>query len=247
MHRHYLEPARFSRETLVLEREEARHLQSVLRVRDGEVVELFDGCGQTVRVRVSSTGRHTLQLTREAPPTCHAPPACRLVLFACISKGKRMDWTIEKGVELGVSRIIPVLSERTIVRLDEEGAEGRADRWQRVAVEAARQCGTPWLPAVDPPRPFAAIPPLVAACAPVLVAALTPAARPLRQVLAALRTPRPPPVTIGWFVGPEGDFTPQELDRLQEAGALPVSCGPQILRTETAALWGLCVLGAEFL
>jgi 16S rRNA (uracil1498-N3)-methyltransferase len=247
MHRHYLEPARFSQETLVLEREEARHLQTVLRVRDGEVVELFDGCGRTVRARVTSTGRHALQLTREAPPACHAPPACQLVLFACVSKGKRMDWTIEKGVELGVSRVIPVLSERTIVRLDEEGAEGRSDRWQRVAVEAARQCGTPWLPAVDAPRPFAAMPPLLSACAPVLMAALTPEARPMRQVLAALRPPSPPPATIGWFVGPEGDFTPDELQLLLASGARPVSCGSQILRTETAALWGLCVLGAEFL
>lgn len=247
MHRHYLEPARFPQDTLELEREEARHLQTVLRVRDGEPVELFDGRGRTARARVTVTGKHGLRLTLEAPPACHAPPACQLVLFACVSKGKRMDWTIEKGVELGVSRIIPVLSERTIVRLDEEGAEGRSDRWQRVAVEAARQSGTPWLPAVDPPRPFAAIPPLVCACAPVLVAALTPAARPMREVLSTLRSPRPPPATIGWFVGPEGDFTPEELQQLLASGATFVSCGPQILRTETAALWGLCVLGAEFL
>jgi 16S rRNA (uracil1498-N3)-methyltransferase len=247
MHRHYLEPARFPQTALELDRDEARHLQTVLRVRDGELVELFDGQGRTARALVTVTGRHGLHLALAAPPTCHAPPACQLLLFACVSKGKRMDWTIEKSVELGVSRIIPVLSERTIVRLDEEGADGKADRWLRVAVEAARQSGAVWLPTMDVPQSLPAALPVVRACAPVFVAALTPTAQPLRQVLAGLRAPHPPPATVGWFVGPEGDFTPDELRLLLEAGAIPVSCGRQVLRTETAAIWGLCVLGAEFL
>jgi len=247
MHRHHIETSRLQSPSLTLARDEARHLQTVLRVRDGETVELFDGRGLTATATVAATGRHELHLSLLAPPTRHAPPACQLVLFACISKGKRMDWTVEKGVELGVSRIVPIVSDRTIVRLDEEEAEGKTDRWMRVAIEAARQSGTAWLPTIDTPIPLAEAGPLVRACAPVFVAALVPEAQPVPLVLASFRARGTSPATAGWFVGPEGDFTPEELQFLVANGAIPVSLGHQVLRTETAAIWGLCVLGAEWL
>jgi 16S rRNA (uracil1498-N3)-methyltransferase len=291
MHRHYIATPRLHESSLTLTREDARHLQTVLRLRVNDEVELFDGCGTTVRARVASAERHSMTLTPLATPIKHPPPACRLTLFACISKGKRMDWTIEKGVELGVSRIVPVISDRTIVRLDEEDADGKTGRWLRVAIEAARQSGTAWLPTIDAPLPLAEAGPLVRACAPVFVAALVPEAQPMRQALeefrarsnistyggsggpalpcprdgtrgppelcasAPLREKAPaglharnaPPATAGWFVGPEGDFTPEELQLLVAHGAIPVSLGKQVLRAETAAIWGLCVLGAEWL
>ncbi|MEI8243901.1 MAG: RsmE family RNA methyltransferase [bacterium] len=246
MHRHYIETSRIQSPSLTLAREEARHLQAVLRVRDGEAVELFDGRGLTAAARVAAAGKHALRLELLAPPTCHPPPACQLVLFACISKAKRMDWTIEKSVELGVSRIVPVISDRTIVRLDEDDAGGKTGRWMRVAIEAARQSGATWLPVIDAPTRLADVGPLVRACAPVFVAALVPEAQPVRQVLAGWRAGGAPPATAGWFVGPEGDLTPGELERLVASGAIPVSLGPQVLRAETAAVWGLCVLGAEW-
>ena len=260
MHRHYIETEKLLAPTIVLPREDARHLQTVLRLRMNDEVELFDGQGLTVQARIASTERHSMMLTPLAAPVKHPLPACQLVLFACVSKGKRMDWTIEKGVELGVSRIVPILSERTIVRLDEEDAEGKTDRWLRVAIEAARQSGTAWLPAIDPPVRLAEAGPLVRACAPVFVAALVPEAQPMRNVLAKMRNDGQAhglcafaplrenvPATAGWFVGPEGDFTPVELQLLIAHGAIAVSLGRQVLRTETAAIWGLCVLGAEWL
>ena len=260
MHRHYIESNRLQAPSLTLVKEEARHLQTVLRLRLNDEVELFDGRGLTATARVAAAGKHALQLDLLAAPAQHAQPACQLVLFACVSKGKRMDWTIEKSVELGVSRIVPVLSDRTIVRLDEEDAESKTDRWMRVAIEAARQSGTAWVPTIDTPVPLAQVGPLVQACTPVFVAALVPEAKPMRQVLADLRTNgksheccasaplrETAPIQAGWFVGPEGDFTPTELQLLLASGAIPVSLGRQVLRTETAAIWGLCVLGAEWL
>ena len=248
MHRHFLETSRLTAgAALTLPREEARHLQTVLRVREGEAVELFDGRGLTAPARVAAADRHGLRLELIAAPTCHAPPACALTLFACVSKGKRMDWTVEKAVELGVHRIVPVISDRTIVRLDEADAEGKTGRWTRVASEAARQCHAVWLPELVAPLPLAETAPLLRSCAPVFVAALTPDARPLRDVLAEMRANGTPPAASGWFVGPEGDFTPEELRLLRAHGAIAVSLGRQVLRAETAALWGLCVLGSEWL
>lgn len=227
-----------------LGRDEARHLQTVLRVKPGDRITLFDGHGRTRLAAVAATDRRGIELRPEGPPQTHPRADCSLVLFACISKGKRMDWTVEKAVELGVSRIVPVISDRTIVRLDADESDAKADRWMRVAEEAARQCGAVWLPEIAQPITLRACLPLLAEASPVFVAALTPAARPLRDALAAF--PSPPPQT-GWFVGPEGDFTPAELDALLAAQAIPVSLGCNVLRAETACLYGLCALNCAWL
>lgn len=228
----------------MLGREEARHLQTVLRVRTGDRIELFDGRGKTRPAAVVSAEKHGLSL-HAAAPVCEVPRSrCRLTLFACVSKGRRMDWTVEKAVELGVDRLVPVISGRTIVRLDGEDGDAKASRWTRVAEEAARQCGAVWLPEILTPVSFQACIPLLASSSPVFVAALSPAAQPLRTAVAGYG---PSPEQAGWFVGPEGDFTPAELDALLSAGAVPVSLGRQVLRTETACLYGLCVLNCAWL
>ena len=247
MHRHFLPTARLHQPRIELTRDESRHLQTVLRLQSGDDVELFDGAGTTVAACVAAAGHRGLELEPAAAPVRHPAPACRLVLFACVSKGRRMDWTVEKAVELGVARIVPVIAARSVVRLhDDAEADDKAGRWQRVAVETARQCGAVWLPQLDAPVPFADACTLVREHAPVFVAALAPGARPVREVLAERRS-GPPPATAGWFVGPEGDFSPDELRQAVAAGAISVTLGRRVLRTETAAIWGLCVLGAEWL
>jgi 16S rRNA (uracil1498-N3)-methyltransferase len=244
MHRCLVRTDALLADACALDRAEAHHLQTVLRVRTGDAVMLFDGRGHTRRMVVSSAEKHGLALTPTAAPETHPRPVCAVSLFACISKGKRMDWTVEKAVELGASRIVPVISDHTIVRLDAEDGDAKAERWLRVAEEAARQCGAVWIPEIAPPVSFDASLSLVAQTAPVFVAALTPDARPLRNALAA--HPRPP-AQAGWFVGPEGDFTSEELNALLAAGAVPVSLGPLVLRAETACLYGLCALNCAWL
>ena len=244
MHRCLVTTEQLLADTCTLGREEARHLQAVLRVKPGERVTLFDGQGRTRTAAVASAEKHGLTFRADAPAhVCPCPP-CRITLFACVSKGTRMDWTVEKATELGVSRIVPVISDRTIVRLDSESGSAKAVRWLRVAEEASRQCGAAWLPEIIPPVPLKTCLPLVAEASPVFVAALAPSAKPLRESLAAYGAPPP---RAGWFVGPEGDFTPAELDALLAAGAVPVSLGQQVLRAETACLYGLCALNCAWL
>lgn len=244
MHRCLVTTSELLAEAFTLGRDEARHLKTVLRVQPGERVILFDGQGRTRLSAVASVTKHDVSFTAAAPACEHPRPACRITLFACISKGTRMDWTIEKATELGVSRIMPILSERTIVRLDAEEGRARTLRWLRVAEEAARQCGTAWVPEITCPLPLVASLSHVTSAAPVFVAALTPLAKPLREALAAHTTP---PAQAGWFVGPEGDFTPSELTALVEAGTRPVSLGQRVLRSETACLYGLCALNCAWL
>jgi 16S rRNA (uracil1498-N3)-methyltransferase len=222
-------------------------LQTVLRVKQGDGVQLFDGQGRTRQAIVAECAKHTLTLSPVAPVVLHDKPACALTLFACVSKGKHMDWTIEKAVELGVTRIVPVVSARTIVRIESEDRDAKKDRWMRIAEEAARQCGSAWLPEILPPCSFKESLSLVKETTPTFVAALTQEAKPLREYLLPTANCQLPTVQAGWFVGPEGDFTPEELVQLQAAGAIPVSLGKRVLRTETACLYGLCVLNSAWL
>ena len=279
MHRHLVTTDILLADTCVLGKEEARHLQTVLRVKPGDKIQLFDGQGHTRTATVTVVEKNSLTLTTAEPVVSHPQAPCAITLFVCISKGKHMDWTLEKAVELGVARIVPVISDRTIVRVDADDREAKADRWMRIAEEAARQCGRAWLPEILAPRSFKESLALVQQTTPTFVAALTPDAQPLRDFLlsgtrgsgvgvqgsgrawvsdpaearsenVALPPPAsllPPPSQAGWFVGPEGDFTPDELQRLLDVGAIPVSLGPLVLRAETACLYGLCALNCAWM
>ena len=183
MHRHLVTPDALLADTCVLGKEEARHLQTVLRVKQGDEVQLFDGQGRTRQAVVAELAKHALTLSPSAPVVFHAKPACALTLFACVSKGKHMDWTIEKAVELGVARIVPVVSARTIVRIESEDRDAKADRWMRIAEEATRQCGSAWCPEILLPCSLTESLALVKATTPTFVAALTPEAKPLREFL----------------------------------------------------------------
>ena len=213
----------------------AAHLRAI-PPKNGEQIELFDGAGRT-RLYVWRGGAlEAAGETVEHPRRGGAP----LVLFACISKGQRWDWTLAKATELGASRIVPVLSERTIVRIDAGEREAKRARWMRVAEDAARQSGAAWLPRIDAATPFGEALALASetACFAGIIADPPPPPL-LKAVMECKRRGRP----LALFVGPEGDFTPEERDALA-AVAAPCSFGPSVLRTETAAVFGLSILSA---
>ncbi len=242
MYRQQLSSDAITQDLLTLEGEQAHHLLHVLRAQPGTEVGAFDGAGHTRLYHVVARGEGTLTLEAKQPLFSSAEPPVKTVLFACIPKGDRMDWLLEKATELGVSTIVPVMSARTVVRLDGKQAEKKRDRWQKIVEAAARQCGAVHLPEVALPMRFEQTKELMAACTTLIVAALIPSARPLKPVLDAL-DPVTPGQTWGWWCGPEGDFTAEEMATILDAGALPVTLGPLILRAETAAIYGLANLG----
>ena len=241
MHRHQVSPAELEQDTLTLRGEAAHHLLHVLRLREGAEVGAFDGAGRTRLYHVIAHDAASLTLEAKQPLFQTADPAVRTILFACVPKGERMDWMLEKATELGVSEVVPVLSARTVVRLEGLQAEAKRARWQRIAEAAARQCGAATVPTIHPPTPFAATHAPMRACTTLIVAALTPEAKPLKPVLDAL-DPTRRGQRWGWWCGPEGDFTAEELRAILACGAIPVTLGPLILRSETAALYGLANL-----
>lgn len=240
MHRLLVATEQLASDAPVLSAEAQKHLR-VLRPKDGEEIELFDGQGQW---RVCTCRRRGTAPTVEIVPAAGvqtlARPSLALTLFACVTKGSRWDWTIEKATELGVTRLVPVLSERTIVRLAPGERAAKRARWQRIAEDAARQSDAKWLPEILSPVTFAESLPLVRATTCFVGALTTPPPVPIGAALAD-KTPS----SADWavYVGPEGDFTPTELAALLEV-ATPVSFGATILRAETAAIYGVSALKA---
>lgn len=237
MHRILVSTETLSETAPQLSEQARRHLK-VVRPKDGEQVELFDGKG---RWRIFSISRSALAAAGEICADARRERP-QLVLFACVTKGSRWDWTIEKSVELGVTRIVPVISDRTIVRIPSDEREAKRERWMRIAEDAARQSDAKWLPEVLAPVDFKDAVRMAADCDCYVGALAKPEPRDALSAIEAGRDNRRS-LPLAVFVGPEGDFTPEELAALL-AVATPVSFGSTILRAETAAIYGVGVLKA---
>jgi 16S rRNA (uracil1498-N3)-methyltransferase len=216
------------------------YLIHVLRARDGDEVNLFDGHGREALACLrcgGAAGRARL----EVRSISIAPaPLCHLTLLQALPKSGKMDWIVEKATELGVSSIVPLLTARAI-----GGSDKHLSRWQRLAIGAARQCGTPWVPEIGPICRIADLPGVLAAVDLFLVGCLDARAKPLHTVIEAAKGRDCRRMAL--LIGPEGDLAPHELDELLRLGAEPVSLGGLVLRVETAALYALSVLNYEFL
>lgn len=212
----------------------AAHVGRVLRLRRGDPLVLFDGSGSDLRAEVVSLGggRVRVQILERVAGLPESPLAVTLV--QAVSRGERMDWTMQKATELGVSRIVPVVSARSVVRLDERQAEQRLRHWQAVVTSACEQCGRSVLPVVEAPRSLARY-----------LAALQ------GDVARLLLDPRGPDSlaaravglrAVELLIGPEGGLDVAETDAARDAGYAAVRLGPRVLRTETAGIAALALL-----
>ena len=247
VHRFHIPPHLWNPDHLALDEAESHHCAEVLRLRQGDRVVVFNGAGTEVTAEISLLSKREVGLRALITHTT-PPPAAVLTLAQAVPKGKNMDLVIQKATELGAADIVPLLSERTVVRLDEREAAEKQEKWQRIAVEACKQCGQNHLPRVrrpvTPEKFFAQQP----AQDLLLIAAIEPGARRLKELLAewrAIHSGRANPASVLVLVGPEGDFTPAEVGLAKSRGCLPLSLGPVILRTETAAIYCLSTLAHE--
>lgn len=247
MHRFYLAPEAWRGDTLVLEGSEAKHCAEVLRHKEGDSIVLFDGRGNEATVSVTSVSRNRVATEIRTRQQIAALPA-RVTLAQAVPKGKTMDLIVQKAVELGAVRIVPLLSARTVVQLDRKEVARKHAKWQGVAIEACKQCGQNWLPDVASPRTVAEFLTGEQPEGLTVIASLQPDAKHLKQLLrdhGAETGQRATAATI--MVGPEGDFTPAEISLAKSHGYLPITLGPIILRAETAAFYCLSVLNYELL
>ncbi|MEI6070610.1 MAG: 16S rRNA (uracil(1498)-N(3))-methyltransferase [Verrucomicrobiae bacterium] len=243
MHRFHL-PAE-TWESAILSPEESHHCVNVLRMDAAGHVTVFDGAGREARAKILKADAKAVAL-KLSQATKSPPPPCAITLAQAVPKGKNMDLIVQKAVELGASAVAPILSGRTVVQLDAAELEKKRAKWQETALEACKQCGQNHLPHVASPCPPKEFFERSDRSELILIASLQPDARPIKSVIAdfvAAHSRLPRSATV--LIGPEGDFTPAEIALAKSCGCLPVTLGPIILRTETAAIYCLSVLAHE--
>lgn len=246
MHRFFLPADQCRGSRIVLSARDSHHAIKVLRMRRGERLSILDGEGRELLCQVETTDDCQIGARRLSENTL-APLGYSVQLIQALTRGKSMDWIIQKATELGCHSIVPVFSERCVVQCDDDEAEGKRQKWQSLAIEAMKQCGQAYLPTIQKPRPLAS---LLASFlddrAFSLLASLQSDARHPRKYIEEYRSEMGQcPEKILLWIGPEGDFTPAEINAIKAAGALPITLGPLILRSETAALYALSAMNYE--
>ncbi len=217
--------------------DQSRHIATVLRMRPGDRVVVFDGTGTEYiavleTVTPTQTGARIIETHRGVSPALH------LVLLQGVPKGAKMDDIVRMGTELGVTEFMPFISARTVAM-----GRGRVGRWLRIAMEAAKQCRRPDVPAVLTPAPLAAALDRVAGYDLVLLLWEGEESRTIAQALAANGRAK----RVAIVIGPEGGFAPEEVAQATARGAVPVTIGPLILRTETAGVAALAMVSYELM
>jgi 16S rRNA (uracil1498-N3)-methyltransferase len=250
----FVDGALVSGELIDLPHDTGGHLAKVLRARSGDEVILFNGDGreftgtiESVRgSRVSASIGAARSIDRESPFT--------LTLVQCVPRGDRMDFIVQKATELGVGRIVPVLSQRSVVRLDQSQSASKQAHWRAVAVSACEQCGRNRVPVVEAPQPLLHYLGALAAESPAtlrLVLEPEQAAETLPRAQTIDRdtaTPGDGAILNGATIaiGPEGGFAAEELEAFELSRFRRTGLGPRVLRTETAAIAAITVLQARF-
>ena len=233
-----------------LPRETGAHLAKVLRARSGDEIVLFNGDGREFTGAVEKVQGSRVSASIGAARIIDRESPFRLTLVQCVPRGDRMDFIVQKATELGVVRIIPVLSRRSVVRLDENQAASKQAHWRSVAVSACEQCGRNRLPSVTAPQPLLNY--LGALGRPAgdeglrLVLEPEPARRTGHAARSMDITSLQAMSRAEIAIGPEGGFAPEELEAFDLSAFSRVALGPRVLRTETAAIASVVILQTRF-
>jgi 16S rRNA (uracil1498-N3)-methyltransferase len=233
----YVEETLSAGKSCVIEGSAANHIMRVLRLRDGDALTLFDGRGGEYGARITGFRKDSVQTEVQEHRDVERESLLHLTLAQGISRGERMDWVMQKATELGVARIVPVITERTMVKLDERQSARKIEHWRAIVIAACEQSGRNRVPEVAAPRAFHEL--LRKGDADGQKLLLSPigdlSARDLALTGRALL-----------LVGPEGGLSPDERDLAVGDGFRQVRMGPRVLRTETAAIAALTILQHDY-
>lgn len=231
-----VDTAELGKETATLPPGESHHLARVLRVQPGQAITLFDGAGGVAEGVIASVSKSSVTVnirSRVQVPE----PAAEIHLIQAVPRPDRWELVLQKAVELGAASIRPVLTRNTEFRPN----PGKTERWKRIVLNAAQQCEVRWLPRLYEVQPYDAVLRTLGSFDLMLIGSLFDGAARLRDVDLTGRR------RVALLIGPEGDFTAEEVAAAVDAGAVPVSFGERILRTETAAIFGLSILAYQLL
>ena len=213
----------------------SHHLARVLRVKTGDRLSVFNGDGNNYQGAVVSASKHQVSVLIDSTEPAETESSLNTCLALAVSKGDRFEWAIKKATELGVTSVVPILSQRVDVRLSPERWQKKQEHWQQIVISACEQSGRAVVPEVQDPTTLSQwLSEVEADCKLVLDPEATPNAL------------HDQPTSIALLIGPEGGLAPSELKLTSENGFSAMRLGPRVLRTETAPLVALSVLGARW-
>lgn len=227
-------------DTIQITGTDAHHLMHVMRAKPGDEIVVVDDANAVARMKMVAFSEDAVTLELEERLEANTESPIDIVLAQCLLKGDKMDFIVQKAVELGAVGIIPVKSQNCVVRYDAKKAKSRVERWQKIANEAAKQCGRTALLEVAPIRSMAEFLQEEAADAEFIFFYENENKETVKSYLQALNKKR-----IVLLVGPEGGFTLDEASAITKAGGHSVTLGPRILRAETAAVAAMTVVQYE--
>jgi 16S rRNA (uracil1498-N3)-methyltransferase len=241
MSRFFISPKFIKDNNALIAGEEAHHVLDVMRLKRGDALQFFDGTGKVYYGRIvnahSKEVRVEIERVREDMVTSNV----EVTLVQALPRKNRMECIVEKCTELGVNTIIPIHTHRAVVKLDRKRAASRHERWQRIAQEASKQCGRTRVPQVKGLTSWHDVLSFISEYDLGMLACLSEGTQNLRNVLGLHKEAK----RVIMLIGPEGDFTPSEIDQACNAGCIPVSLGENVLKSDTAAISMLAVVNYE--
>ena len=225
MHRCFVDYKIGTSKDIIVNGDEAKHISRVLRLEEGDKLEVCDGSGYIYPATIILVDKNSIKLSLQDGVLDKSEPKTKVYLFSGLTKGAKMELVIQKSVELGVSVVIPVETEYAVAK------EAKIERWQRIAFEAVKQCKRPKVPEIYDAMSFDEAVNLMKTLDVSICAYEKEEIKSTEQVLNGKK-----PQTIGIFIGPEGGFSKKEIQKLSESGVEIVSLGKRILRTETASI-----------
>ena len=240
MVRFYVPQARIEKGMLRVEGDEVRHIRKVLRLKTGDEVVVFNGAAREYEGTIIKEGSSSVMIMVQSILSSKSESPLEISLAQSLLKGEKMDYLIQKATEMGVNRIIPFFSSRTVPLLEESRRLKRYHRWERIAVEASKQCGRGIVPKIDPIQDFFKMVQTAAQDSLRLILWEKEGSR-LKEILRGSKEK----TKIFFVVGPEGGITQEEVEHARREGFIPVHLGRRILRSETSSLCILSILQYE--
>jgi 16S rRNA (uracil1498-N3)-methyltransferase len=243
VHRFIVDPKSIHNGHLRIYGDDLKHLRTVLRLGPGDSINVFDGTGKEFEAKLLSVDKTCALAEITASFQTEAEPEINLTLFQGLLKGEKMDLIIQKGVELGVRSIIPVITDRTVVQVDNNKSEKKALRWSKIAREASKQCRRAMVPHISEPISFDEAISESKRYEAALLLYENESKKCLKETLKCYTINKIKEIAL--FVGPEGGFTPHEIEKYTNSGFDVAGLGRRILRAETAAISVISIIMYE--
>lgn len=221
-------------DTVILEGEEARHIAKSLRMRVGDMLTVTDGGGKDYGCQIQAIDRDTVTVAVCYQQACNSEPTCAVTIYQGVPKSQKMEDIIQKCVELGVTRIVPTLTKRSISRPDPKQAGKKNQRYQKIALEAAQQSGRGIVPQIE--QQITLKQAISTDKSKKKIVFYEGGGCSLKDIVS------PSDTAVSVYIGPEGGFDPDEVEALESAGAVVATLGPRILRTQTAPVAALTAI-----